>query len=132
VDSSASGIRTIVRELPDSSTVRIATAGMRLSGQLLESIADSVTLSSAKTIQTVSIRTIDTLWVRRRHRYGGLLGGVAFGAVMFGILQLEDSSEDPGLNTRMGLMFLGGAAAVGLLVDAASSDWTRRYPTSQR
>jgi hypothetical protein len=48
---------------------------------------------------------------------------------MFGALQLGgESSEDPGLNTRLGLAILAGALAAGLAVDAVSEPWAQLYP----
>ncbi|HEU4682688.1 MAG TPA: hypothetical protein VFS51_13135, partial [Gemmatimonadales bacterium] len=52
-----------------------------------------------------------------------------FGALMFGVLQLgKGSSEDPGLNTSLGLAIFAGALAAGLAVDAISDPWVQRYP----
>jgi hypothetical protein len=48
---------------------------------------------------------------------------------MFGVLELGgESSEDPGLNTSLGLAIFLGAAAAGLAVDAVSDPWVQRYP----
>ncbi|HEX2248891.1 MAG TPA: hypothetical protein VHH32_01000 [Gemmatimonadales bacterium] len=128
--SADSSVSSIVSELPAASRIRVIAAGKRLSGHLVQLGQDSLTLRTPETIQTLSLQAIDTLWVAGRRGHRGLLSGLAFGAVMFGLLQLEGSSEDPGLNTRMGLVLLGGATAVGLLLDGASGNWARRFPPS--
>jgi hypothetical protein len=130
-DSSSSTVSALVGALPPASSARIATGGERWTGRLAAQPEDSLALITEAGRRAVWLAAIDTLWTSRPQRHQGLLAGAGFGAVMFGVLQLSgNSSEDPGLNTRLGLILLAGGTAVGLLVDAASNRWVQRYPSA--
>jgi hypothetical protein len=129
-DSSASRIQTIVTQLPSARSIRISTSGEQWSGRLAARGPDSLSLAGATTTRAVSLAEIDTLWVQGARQHDGLLSGLGFGAMFFGLLQLEDDpGEQPGL-TRLGLFVLGGATVAGLLVDGLSPNWKQRYPVS--
>ena len=127
-DSSVRELRTIVGDLPSAARLRIASDGQRWTGRLTLRSSDSLGLGGETATRAVSLAEVDTLWVPGRERHGGLLAGAAFGTVMFGVLQVGKSAEDPGLNTTFGLLILGGSTALGLLLDAATDSWDRRYP----
>jgi hypothetical protein len=127
-DSASSGLPAHIAALPPGSTVRVATGGERWSGKLAVT-GDSLALITPAGRRQVHLAAIDSLWARGPNRHHGLLAGIGFGTLIFGLLQLNgDSAEDPGLNTHLGLIALGGSTAVGLLVDAASDRWVLRYP----
>lgn len=130
-DSSSSALPAIVDTLPLASRARIAIGGERWTGRLGNLSRDSLTLITEAEKRAVRLAAIDTLWTPKPRRHHGLLAGAGFGALMFGLLQLGgNSSEDPGLNTRLGLILLAGGTALGLLVDAASNGWVQRYPSN--
>jgi hypothetical protein len=92
-------------------------------------LADSLALTDESGMHVVSLETIDTLWVRGPRKNDALTAGAAFGAIMFGVLQLSrEEGEDPGLSARLGLILFLGAATGGMLVDAVSDRWVRNYP----
>jgi hypothetical protein len=127
-DSSVRNIAALIASLPPAAVVRLSMSGDRTSGRVVSRTADSLVVQHETGRRSVAIAAIDSLWVpARRHR--GLLAGAGFGAVMFGVLQLSgESAEDPGLNTKLGLMFIAGSTAFGLILDAVSDPWSRRYP----
>jgi hypothetical protein len=128
-DSSSNTLPALVGALPPASRVRIATAGERWTGRLTAQPDDSLALITETGRRAARLAAIDTLWTPRPQGHHGLLAGAGFGALMFGVLQLNgDSGEDPGLNTRLGLVLLAGSTALGLSVDAASDRWIARYP----
>jgi hypothetical protein len=128
-DSSSVTLSALVVALPPASIVRLATAGQRWTGRLASPLPDSLALITEAGRRAVPLASIDTVWARGPQRHHGLLAGVGFGALMFGLLQLNgNSGEDPGLNTRLGLVLLAGSTGLGLLVDAASDRWAQRYP----
>lgn len=132
-DSSVRELRTIVDDLPSDARLRIASDGQRWTGQLTVRSSDSLGLAGEAGTRTVSLAQVDSLWVAGPEKHHGLLAGAAFGALMFGVLQLGgESAEDPGLNTRFGLVLLGGSITLGLLVDAVTGSWDRRYPEYDR
>jgi hypothetical protein len=129
-DTSKTQLGAVVAQLPSAAHLRLSVAGERWSGRLAARSSDSLSLADETRTRTVRLAAIDTLWVRSPQRHRGLLGGAAFGALMFGAIQLGGgSSEDPGLHTRMGLAIFAGATVVGLLVDSISMPWERTYPT---
>ena len=128
-DSAAATLPALVANVPSGTFVRLATNGTRWTGRLGVRSADSLTLTDESGTRTLRIAAIDSMWVRGRRSHKGLLGGAGFGALMFGALQLGgESSEDPGLNTRLGLAIFAGALAAGLAVDAVSEPWAQLYP----
>jgi hypothetical protein len=128
-DSSSSELSALIAALSPASIVRIATAGERWTGRLAASLPDSLVLITEAGRRAVRLASVDSVWARGPQRHHGLLAGAGFGALMFGLLQLKgNSAEDPGLNTRLGLVLLAGSTALGLLVDAASDRWVQRYP----
>jgi hypothetical protein len=128
-DSSAIALQALVAALPPSAHVRLASGGERWSGRLAARAPDSLALGDETRPRAVRLTAIDTLWVRGLRRHHGLLAGTGFGALMLGVLQLSgDTGEDPGLNTKLGLILLAGGATAGLLVDAVSDSWVQRYP----
>jgi hypothetical protein len=129
VDSAAVSLPEVLADLPSGTSVRLATSSGRWSGKLGARSPDSLTLRDETGTRTLSLAAIDSVWVPGRRSHRGLLGGAGFGALMFGVLQLSgESSEDPGLNTQLGLVILAGALAAGLVVDAISDPWVQRYP----
>jgi len=127
-DSAAATLPELVANLPSGTSVRLATHGSRWTGRLGAPSVDSLTLTDEAGTRTLRVAAIDSMWVRRKS-HTGLLAGAGFGALMFGVLQLGGgSSEDPGLNTDLGLAIFAGALAAGLAVDAVSDPWLQRYP----
>ena len=128
-NSAAATLPELVASLPSGTSVRLATNGTRWSGRLGARPADSLKLTDESGTRTLHVAAIDSMWVRGHRSHKGLLGGAGFGALMFGALQLGgESSEDPGLNTRLGLAIFAAALAAGLAVDAVSEPWVQLYP----
>jgi len=128
---SAGALPALIAAVAPAASVRLATGGQRWSGTVALQPGDSLALVTAEGKRGVHLSSIDSLWVRRPQPHHGVLAGAGFGALMFGLLQLEDTVEDPGLNTRIGLALLAGGIAAGLLVDAVSDPWVRRFPSAR-
>jgi hypothetical protein len=128
-DSSTRRLRAVVTSLPPATAVRLTAGGRYWSGRVARRLSDSLALTDESGMHVLSLEAIDTLWVRGPRKTEALMAGAAFGAIMFGVLQLSrDEGEDPGLRTRLGLILFLGAATGGVLVDAVSDRWVRNYP----
>jgi hypothetical protein len=131
VDSSGHDMGAVIAQVPFAGQLRIATAGERWTGRLAARTPDSLALSRETSTRSVSLADVATLWALGRQRHSGLLSGAGLGALLFGLLQLGGGSgEDPGLNTKLGLVLLAGTTTLGLLVDATSQPWEQRYPVA--
>jgi hypothetical protein len=125
-DSSSTSLSRLVAELPPSTRLRFTSGGARWSGRLAARHADSLTVAGRSGTRTIPLSTVDTLWLRRES-HTGLAAGAGFGALMFGLLQLGNGG-DRATATQLGAIIFLGAAGTGLLIDAASARWSRRYP----
>jgi hypothetical protein len=125
-DSGSTSLGRLVAELSPSTRIRVATGGEHWTGRVAARQPDSLTLVSRFHTRTFPLRAVDTLWIRSE-RHTALAAGAGFGALMFGLLQLGHGGERS-MATQLGaILFLGGAGA-GLLIDAASDRWSRRFP----
>jgi hypothetical protein len=128
-DSPATTLPKLVSDLPTGTSVRLTSGGSRWTGKVSVRSPDSLELTNEAGARRLRVAAIDSLWVQDRRSHTGLLAGAGFGALMFGVLQLgKGSSEDPGLNTSLGLAIFAGALAAGIAVDAVSDPWVQRYP----
>jgi hypothetical protein len=121
---SAHALRTLVNGLPASAQIRISSSGRLWTGRVAVRESDSLTITDEAGTRTIRLTAIDTLWVRRQ-THTGLLTGSAFGALMFGLLQIGPQS---GYEERLGAILFLGAAGAGMLIDASSPPWTQHHP----
>ena len=126
-DSLSHALSQLVEDLPPSAQVRVGTLGSRWTGRLAARPPDSFVLAGETGTRTIRLSTIDTLWVRGQ-KHEALLAGAGFGALMFCLLQIGRGSGDPATSARLGAVLFLGAAGGGMLIDAVSEQWSRRFP----
>jgi hypothetical protein len=126
-DSSPNALRQLVEDLPPSAQVRVRTLGSHWTGRLAARPPDSLALAQESGTRTIRLSAIDTLWVRGQ-KHDALLAGAGFGALMFCLLQIGRGPGDPATSARLGGILFLGAAGGGMLIDAISEQWSRRYP----
>jgi hypothetical protein len=126
VDSSTMYLRGLLKGLAPSTRVQLHSSGQRWKGRVAARQPDSLTIAGWTGTRSLALDAIDTLWLRRES-HEGLSAGAGFGALMFFVLQLGNGG-DPVSATRLGGILFLGAAGGGMLIDAASERWVRRYP----
>jgi ABC-type uncharacterized transport system YnjBCD permease subunit len=125
-DSGSTSMSRLVASLSPSARLRLTSGGERWTGRLAARSADSLTVTGRTEARTIPLSAIDTLWLRSES-HTVLATGAGFGALMFGLLQLGHGG-DRATATQLGAIIFLGAAGTGLLIDAASARWLRRYP----